>query len=1093
MATRLILACLAIQAGAVRAGEYTLPLLPEPPRLDGRIDPAEWSFAARLDGFGWQHQLERRRAVAWVGATSDTLYLAVRSQLPADGGKLIAQVQTDTLKVVYDDSVEVWLDLTPGAEQGRTLQMIANPLGRVGYKLHPRGGLPEEPTWHGDWQVANGFTVDAWELEVAIPLGERAATDGSFGVNLCRNWKQPWGFSSVGGGAYAPVDVFRFVPNAPAIGFAERGDVFLGQLDGRLTFRNPAAQPVTLKVDWRVARDAMPELNRLETVTVPAGGESELKLAAEDLPTKKFRQHLEVTSADGATAFYDRETAWQRGEPWVWSVEQKPVLPLDCQFAYYPYRNRMRVNVDVSNLPSDAVLKYVDCTIRQKGEDPVKTIRFDQFAGGKQAQEFALPPLEGSYELVLTAAGTKVPEGELVKPFERQVFPWEHLGLGDLKHVYPPFTPLKYADGKVLSVLREHTTNESGLWSQVVAAGQPLLAAPMQYQLQVDGQPVAPAPGRWDMEPGSPADWRIVYHGSFGSALKFDYHCQWDVDGTMRQDLTLPATDGKSIDELTLAIPLRADQATYLHAMGDGIRNTIYRKLPDGEGEIWTSKGVAVEDLPAGFCSYLYVGTPNRGLSWFAENDRGWSWDRTKPNITIERQGEVVWVKIHVVNRPTKLDQPQTLTFGLLAAPVKPRLSPWRYRWNRDRYTLLGTDINWFALGDCGAVYPAKQDMYLWEMLAKGNREQLDDATIKAVRDHGRPYFEPYGPAYVERWERHVNYNLRSRYGKKMVFYYNRASYQAAPEFQTFQDEWDLTDYRTVGPGHGVGEIKIIPTESYIDHALYWYGKSFDVGGNQGVYWDNWFFKSSFNTEMSDAYRRPDGSTMPATGLWGMRELSRRTFQYLNERGMLPITMPHMTSTNILPMHSFATVQYDWEWKYSEGDVQNRFRREYILLVSNGQLAGAWPVLLGDHGKLATDPWTQRTYAAVCLVHELNGYGLPKVWDPLLKPVCEIIDQPDVEVYRYWDDRPQPVKSDNPDLPSIVYSVPGKSALVGVCSYVDGDVDAVLSVDAKALGFAKGWQATDVESGAPVEVVNGQLRFALKKHDLKLVRLTRGE
>ena len=92
---------------------------------------------------------------------------------------------------------------------------------------------------------------------------------------------------------------------------------------------------------------------------------------------------------------------------------------------------------------------------------------------------------------------------------------------------------------------------------------------------------------------------------------------------------------------------------------------------------------------------------------------------------------------------------------------------------------------------------------------------------VERVVEHGRKYFEPYGEDYLESFVRHVRYNLRSRYGGRMIFYYNRASYQAADEFQTFQDEWSLEDYRTVGPGRGVGEIKIVPSESYIDHALY--------------------------------------------------------------------------------------------------------------------------------------------------------------------------------------------------------------------------------------------------------------------------------
>ena len=200
-----------------------------------------------------------------------------------------------------------------------------------------------------------------------------------------------------------------------------------------------------------------------------------------------------------------------------------------------------------------------------------------------------------------------------------------------------------------------------------------------------------------------------------------------------------------------------------------------------------------------------------------------------------------------------------------------------------------------------------------------------------------------------------------------------------------------------------------MPTESYLDYAMYWYGKSFEEGGNRGVYWDNWFFKASYNRMMTDAYERPDGAIMPATGLWGLRELSKRTFQYMNERGMLPITMAHMTSTNILPMHSFCTVTYDWEWKYSTGDVQYRFTRDYILLVSNGELAGAWPVLLGDHGKQARDPWTQRTFAGVSLVHGLVGGGMRQVWDPLRKPILRFQQTPGMKAYRYWDDGPQPV------------------------------------------------------------------------------------
>ena len=147
-------------SGGARAVECRTPLLRMPPTLDGRIDPKEWAGCAGFDGFLWEGQLERRRIHAYVGATATHLYIALLSQLPAQGD-LLTQVTTDNLKLVYDDSVEVWVDPTPGAERGRSYQLFANAAGHTGYAQHPRGGEPEQPDWRGDWKAANGLH-DGW-------------------------------------------------------------------------------------------------------------------------------------------------------------------------------------------------------------------------------------------------------------------------------------------------------------------------------------------------------------------------------------------------------------------------------------------------------------------------------------------------------------------------------------------------------------------------------------------------------------------------------------------------------------------------------------------------------------------------------------------------------------------------------------------------------------------------------------------------------------------------------------------------------------------------------------------------------------------
>ncbi|MBS3763453.1 MAG: hypothetical protein KGZ25_09155, partial [Planctomycetes bacterium] len=515
----------------------------------------------------------------------------------------------------------------------------------------------------------------------------------------------------------------------------------------------------------------------------------------------------------------------------------------------------------------------------------------------------------------------------------------------------------------------------------------------------------------------------------------------------------------------------------------------------------------------------------NRGICWFAENDLNWGWNENKPNLDLYREDGAVILRVHLINRPTVIEKPRTITFGLLAAPVKPRMREagttkhwWRYRYNRDNYTLLGTCINWLSIGCASSVYPAGKDMYLWEMIARGNQERLSREAIQKVIDHGRRYFEKYyGPKNKRRlgtWSRHVSYNLRSRYGEKMIFYYNRASNRTCEEFHTFKDEWCLQDWRSYPDGNNSpGEIKIVPTDSYIDFALYWYARSFEIGNNKGVYWDNFFIASSFNTEMTDAYRLPDGRIRPAAGIWGLRDLARRTFVLLNERNMLPVTFPHMTSFSPLPMMSFCTLQYDWEWKYGRGDTQDRFSRELILLTTNGELAGAWPVLLGGRGK---NQWMHKTYAAVRLLHELDGGGgWQPSWNtrtrsiqPLARPFLRLLkDKPeDLEVYRYWDERPQPAVSGDADVPTIVYTVPAEETVIGVVSYAQEDRDVELRINWEKLGLnpsntraeriridqlskEKGKQVCEARPPVLLSINDGKIDFELKKHDIAAIRL----
>ncbi|MGB9677633.1 MAG: hypothetical protein ACPLZ9_03355, partial [Candidatus Ratteibacteria bacterium] len=90
--------------------------------------------------------------------------------------------------------------------------------------------------------------------------------------------------------------------------------------------------------------------------------------------------------------------------------------------------------------------------------------------------------------------------------------------------------------------------------------------------------------------------------------------------------------------------------------------------------------------------------------------------------------------------------------------------------------------------------------------------------------------------------------------------------------------------------------------------------------------------------------------------------------------------------------------------------------------------------------------------------------------------------------YRYWDEKKQPVYSENPDFPGIVYSIPGKEALYAVTSYADKDLEAKVNIIPEILGFKK-YRVIDIDNDQQVPVEKNTFRLNIKKHDLKVFKI----
>ncbi len=324
--------------GMAVASTIRVPLMAQAPAIDGTIRPKEWAAASSFDGFLTNGTLQRRRVTGYIGATATDLYIAMRSQTP-DEGKLVAdQKEMDAGHAVWDDSLEIYLTPNPDSPERITYQLLVNSAGVGGYCVFRGGSKQDAEVYNGGWKIANGVHNGVWDFECAIPISslgagakDRRASDGEWQINLTRNWKNPWEWSSLAGGYPDGGCRFIFTPGAPAVAFTTNTDPTMGHFTGTLTLTNPGMQALPVKATLTVTRPKLADLLQEKTVTLEAGKAQTLSLTVPaDAKATGCTLRLLVTSPDGQTSYYDRETNWSiAATPNRWMA--KPSAPMLLQ------------------------------------------------------------------------------------------------------------------------------------------------------------------------------------------------------------------------------------------------------------------------------------------------------------------------------------------------------------------------------------------------------------------------------------------------------------------------------------------------------------------------------------------------------------------------------------------------------------------------------------------------------------------------------------------------------------------------------------------------------------------------------------------
>ena len=189
-----------------------LPTLPEPPRIDGSIEPAEWRGALHVNDFHETSEALKAigipralRTGAYVAQSDSAFHFAF--DCFHDRMRELTTAATEHDGPVWgDDSVEVFLDAH--GTRYSYYHIIVNAAGCLtdAFNSSPHR---RDATWDADAQAAGRVHADRFTIELSLPfhaLNLGLNRQSVIGLNLCRNVCYSKGRQSWRGGFHDPAN-----------------------------------------------------------------------------------------------------------------------------------------------------------------------------------------------------------------------------------------------------------------------------------------------------------------------------------------------------------------------------------------------------------------------------------------------------------------------------------------------------------------------------------------------------------------------------------------------------------------------------------------------------------------------------------------------------------------------------------------------------------------------------------------------------------------------------------------------------------------------------------------------------------------------
>jgi len=639
----------------------TCPRLSAPPTIDGVLAEGEWAGAGRATGFVGlnRNALVEDQTTVFVGHDEEGLYVAFECTDPQRRPLVGTFVERDSA-VYQEDAVDIFLQ--PGPGDYPYYQLIANCVGtRFDMRLFDDNGRRgKDIEFDPDWTAAASKGDGRWVMEAAIPWSElegRSAPDPGerWRVNFCRDADaasrlSSWSYTSGNFHRTSNFGEMVFRDDDRAMRLTELSGAAEGRLRARLDLAGRAFDP-PVTVSARL---------------IDAGAEAVAESTKELIDAKTFLfEPPPMVSGDyvlTVAARTDESTMLYQRLPF------EVMKPYDIAVAGYPYEGKLWVSANIGGLP-DAPAGVTARAVLLRGDEEAGSCEIAEFERGIGRGAIDITQIDPGQYVVRSQAlapdGTVLAEAEAgYEHFDRPRFWMSDAGIDN--SVPAPWTPVEVEDGAIRVWGREYRCGSRVLPEQIVNQGREVLAGPVAMTARVGGGEIdlADAAPRFEEAPED----RAVH---VAEAAKGSLTARWRVttefDGLQRYDLTLEPEGEVSVEALTLRVPVKPEVAHFL--------------LPSN-GRFSKARVIGDEPWHTGFIPQVWVGNDDLGLAWFAESDQYWNPKDDDEMLRVAREGDTVAILANIIRSPLTIGEPITITFGLMATPVKfvPSGDPWYYR-----------------------------------------------------------------------------------------------------------------------------------------------------------------------------------------------------------------------------------------------------------------------------------------------------------------------------------------------------------------------------------------------------------------------------